>query len=424
MTAAENQSSEAAWPKVFREDRLFWRFAAVILGVLSFCKGIRRPSTWAATQSMVNYSHGLVKRGLFGATFGNWFHLEHYTRFSVSAYLVIFIFMALLCLLTVRSRVFSKVGDGEVVAVFFASFTVTFIAHLVGYLDISLGLITVGLLLIKDVRLRLLFAFPLCLAGLLLHESFFLIFFPVVLFSFVVDAMVLNDASKRTWIWALSVLLLLFSVAVTMRLAMAHPMTAETASVLRRELTHRADFTVRYDFFNVIQRSTADNIDMTIAEAREKHSFFAFFVLKLCLFLPTIFLIYSCISRTIRQIEDARARRWLSIAAFLAAISPISMQILGVDTARWDAMIGLDVFLVFLVLCRTLPVTAIPVPQGFRNAAVLAIALSMITGEGLMDKEEINTLPFSRPMRELMKSIKHHGWTAPEAPVMEVNSDE
>jgi len=423
MTSAENQSSEAGWPKVLREDRPFWRFAAVILGVLSFCKGIRRPSTWAATQSMVNYSHGLVKRGLFGATLGNWFHLEHYTRFSVSAYLVIFIFMALLCLFTVRSRVFSKVGDGEVVAVFFASFTVTFIAHLVGYLDISLGLITVGLLLIKDVRLRLLVAFPLCLAGLLLHESFFLIFFPVVLFSFVVDAMVLKDASKRTWIWALSVLLLLFSVAVTMRLAMARPMTPETAAVLQQEITRRADFTVRHDFFVVVQRSAADNIRMTIDVARKKRSFVAFSLLKFCLFLPTILLIYSCISRIIRQIEDRRARRWLSIAAFFAAISPLFLQILGWDTARWDAMTGLETFLVLLVLCSTLPVTAIALPRGFRNAAVLAIALSMITGEGLMDKEEINTLPFSRPMRELMKSIKHNGWTAPEAPVMEVNSD-
>jgi len=75
---------------MFSDDRLFWPFAAVFLGALSFAKGVRVPSRYNATQALIDYRSGLVKRGFFGATAGHWWHLESFSNFVEISYLLLF----------------------------------------------------------------------------------------------------------------------------------------------------------------------------------------------------------------------------------------------------------------------------------------------------------------------------------------------
>ena len=200
--------------RLFSDDRSLWRTAAIVFGTISLAKGLRAPSRWAATQALVNYDHGLVKRGLFGATLGHWLHLERYGRFSLASYALLAIFFALLVWFTVRSGILADLGSGEVVAVFFSSFAVTYIATLVGYLDICLGVLTLLALLVRDPRARFAVAVPISIAAILIHELFLFVFLPAVLFSFVLDGIRMVDRRQRRLIWCFAGMLFLISAGL------------------------------------------------------------------------------------------------------------------------------------------------------------------------------------------------------------------
>ncbi|HWZ50593.1 MAG TPA: hypothetical protein VNW54_03935 [Granulicella sp.] len=396
------------------DDRSFWRMAAILLGIVSFCKGVRLPSRWAATQAMVSYDQGLLKRGFFGETFGHWLHLEHYIRFSVVSYVLIAVFVALLALLVERSGALVRLGSGEPVALFFASFAVTYLAHLVGYLDIPLGILTLAVLLIKDVRVRFFVAAPFCLIALLIHESFFLIFLPVVLFSFVVDSTTLQNGRRRLEAWGMCGILLCGAAATTAKLALLRPMTPQQVEALKREIARRADFPVRDDFFMVLQVSTIENLKMMKQHFLHQMRWDIMFLVSLAIFLPTLLLLFVAIARTLRGVGCRGYRRLLGAAAIVAASSPVWMHLLGWDSARWDALVCLETFLVLLILCRSLPGGTVLLPGEFRNATILVIALSMATGETLMDGKEIHTFPFSG-LTNLVHSVRQVGWTPPQS---------
>ncbi len=395
-------------------DSSFWKIAAAVLGAVSFLKGLRRPNLWSATQAMVNYDHGIVKRGFFGATLGRWFRLNHYARFSVVSFVLLALLIGLLVLLTGRSGVWQKVGFGESVAVFFSSFTITFMAHLVGYLDIPLAIVALSLLLIRNTTLRFAAAVPLCVMALLIHELFLIVFLPVVLLSFVLDALRATSSSKRTAAWAMAGVLAVISLSVAAKLSVKRPLTLQGLATLKTEIGGRADFPVKNDFFDVMVRSGGDNWKV-MAAAFHGHgvSHDLFLAKDLVLCAPTLFLLLVVIGMAVKRSSETGARRTLALAVSASLIAPMGMHLIAWDAGRFDALATLNVFFVLLVVCRTLPAERMPNPVWFRNAAILVIALNMATGETLMDGEKINVFPFVQSTKDLMHSARQNGWTPP-----------
>ncbi len=89
------------------------------------------------------------------------------------------------------------------------------------------------------------------------------------------------------------------------------------------------------------------------------------------------------------------------------------MHGLGWDSARFDAMVCLDCFLVMLILCQRLGSRRIRLPAWYRNAAILAIAFSMASGEGLMNNEDPQPFPFIHTFALETYNVLRGGWKAP-----------
>jgi hypothetical protein len=66
----------------------------------------------------------------------------------------------------------------------------------------------------------------------------------------------------------------------------------------------------------------------------------------------------------------------------------------------------LAAFLVLLLLAREAP-TGWTLPAGYRNAAILTIALSMATGETLLDYQGVNGFPFFQVLRHEANWLRH-----------------
>jgi hypothetical protein len=359
-------------------QRGWWRGAALLAGVVSCLKGLRRPNLWAATQAMVNYDHGFVKRGLFGATVGGWLHLEHYARFTVVSEVLLVLLLGLLAWLTVRSGAFERLGDGEPVAIFFASYAITYLTHLVGYLDIPLAILTVGLIAIRRMEVRLAAAVPVCVAGVLIHEMFVVVFLPVILFSFWVDG-VRREGKERTRVWAAAGLLTVVVAGVTMRLALERPMTATQAEAMREDVARRADFEVREDFFAVMGRSSGENFAMMRGVMQApffRHRFLA----SAAAFAPAILLLLAAVVWSVRGVSW-RFRGVTMAAAIGAGLSPVGMNFLGYDFGRWDALVCLELYLVALILAKEREPGEVEFRIVYRWAAVVAIVLGLACGE-------------------------------------------
>ena len=410
MTAAANSSWTTKLGTMFSDDRSFWRVAAVSLGLIAFAKGIRIPNLWSGTQAMINYDHGLVKRGLFGATFGHWFHLERYVHFTVVSTLLMAALVGLLLLLIGQSGVFQRIGLGEPVAVFASSYAVTYFASLIGYLDIPLGILAVGTLLIRNPRLRFVCSVPVCIAALMIHELFFFVFLPAVLFSFVLDGAL--DKAARKMSWVMIAVLVLLSGAVTVRLAQGKLITAPQAQALYIEDAARADFAVKPDFYPLLTRSSKDNLRvMKVVYSNPQWDFY--FAVGIVRLLPTIVLLMIPILLMVKTYPDDGTRRMVKYTALLAALSPLFMHVLGWDNTRWNTLVCVETFLVLLLLARDLSVPSLALSPAYRNAAILVIAVSMATGGGLLDDQEIKTFPFASPLREMLDMMRHGRWSPP-----------
>ncbi len=414
MTTAVQEGVGAGWRwPFFRDERRFWSFATVVLGAVSFLRGIRYPNSWSATQASINYHQGLVKRGLFGATFGGWLHFERYLRFSLFSYLLMSVLVILLGLLVHQSGALRRLGAGEPVAVFFVSYALTFLANLVGYLDIPLGILTVGLLLIRDARLRAVAAVPLCVAGILIHEMFLIVFLPVVLFSFLVDGLQLASRRERSRVWLIGAVVALVCFAMTVRLALQRPMTAAQVAAMRTEIEDKSDFPVNPGVFEVFLRSSSDNVHV-VAEHFRKRAWVVGVEAGVGAFLPPAVMMIAAFWLAARALKVAMERRLVLGAGMVAMLSPLLMYLFGWDAARWDALMCLESFLVLLVLVRTTRGQVVRLPMEYRYASIVVIAVGMATGGSLLDAKSENRFPFLLDLHRVSDEVKQDGWVCPD----------
>jgi hypothetical protein len=398
------------WPA----ERSFWKFAAFFLGAVSFLRGVRRPSTWAATQALVNYDDGLVKRGLIGATLGKVFHAEKYTHFTLLSYAILCLLFVLLIALTYRSGVFEQLGSGLLPALYFGSYAFTYLTHLVGYSDIVMATLACVCLLPRNPRIRLLLCLPICILGMLVHESFLILFVPVILFGLFVDGSrdQTSDSLKKTRlaIGAVSCV----SLAVAAGLSLSRPMSDQQASALYGRMTLRADFPVRTDFSHVMQTSLAENV-RGMWQFAHTSNFRMTLLIGAMVFVPTLILLGFAM-KSIASRFDSRlvSNRWMVALALCTGLAPLSMTILGWDLDRWDALACLDCYLASLVALRGMPKITIVLPPWFLYATVLAIALSMASGGPMMDHLRPNPYPFLTPSGHFLRDgVSSQGLQAP-----------
>ena len=387
----------------FSSDRRFWHFLTVVLGAISLLKGIRFPGPWAATQAQLDYRNGFVKRGLFGTLFTAPFGLNHYARFAEFSFVVLAITIMLLVLFARRSGV-GRIGSGEAAALFTSGAALLYLGNLNGYNDVFLLAVTLALLLIRASLVRFIVALPVSVAAMLVHEGFLLLLLPVVLFSFVADAIELRMMPQRAALFA--GILALCCLLTGLPIAAKAPLTIDQAIREKQQISTRVDFPVRAAFFAVLTRSAAANIKLSVRE--QGHGEYVLSnVSGIIAMLPVVALqvVYLRLVCLGSGLVWMRTSGWY--IALTASFAPVLMYALGYDTQRWYAFVSISAFLVLALLKRALPNAEFTVMPSLRNATILTIAISMAVSESMLTIHG-NDYPFVRSVRSLLTDRTLH----------------
>lgn len=394
----EESTHPAGWRSLFADERRFWQLCTALFCAFAVLKGLRAPGLWPLTQAEIDYSHGFIKRGLQGELL-SLLHIHHFHALSAFFFVQLGVLFLVLGYFTWRAHVPGRFGSLAPVAVFATSYAITFLTHIVGYTDIPLAALTGGLLCMREPRRRFWTGVVFVPLALLVHESFLLMFLPVLLFSFVLDAL-LAEGTERKRILIFAGGLALLSLAITLAFSIRGNLSSDEVDRFQEEIEARVDFDLRDDFFNVLSRPLSGSVREAIAGFHYPVWLVPDLV-SLANLLPPVLLILFFMRRLLKStVRDPRNRKRLWAAAGLAAAAPLGMYMLGVDGGRWNTAAALIIYLEFLLLCRSLPPSSVPLTSAQRNAVILVLAINMASGMGLFDEETIHPYPFIPALSE------------------------
>lgn len=383
---------------------------APVLATISVAKAIRLPTYKAATQAQVDYSLGLIKRGMFGACFARPLHLEIYSRFAVFSWALLCLAVALLLLFTWFSGAPRRLLSPEIVALFFSSYALVYMAHMVGYFEIVLLSLTAILLFIRPLGWRLACSVPAAVFASAMHEMFLLVFLPVLLLSFLLQGFTAGGPGKRKAV-AAALLLLSVSLATTVRLALKPPMTPAQLQRMRSHIGGIADFPADDAMYWVLLRSTRDNVNL-MRDVASRAPWWRQQLVCVLTMAPTVALLLLTTRRVLRSSAYA-VPPWLFPCAVVASLSPLAMHGLGFDVARFNAMVILTSFLTLLTVCRLVGGTPVRLSPRLHHAILLVLLLNMTSGDLLMDGRTVRSFPYVRELPQTL-ALRHGHWQPPD----------
>jgi hypothetical protein len=276
--------------------------------------------------------------------------------------------------------------------VYFSGMGVVFMAHTIGYFDQAGLLLALVTLCVRDFRAR----YALVAIGLslliLVHETAFVTFGPVLCFILALDASRAATPGRMRALAVLAVWLILEVVFVgrsSLSPAAAHDLYATLQS--------RADFPLRRDAFDVLTRSFADNVAATFAMWRDA-SFVDAFLHSAAVALPSIVFILGV---AVHALAAGRHPRGMWAAACAAGLSPLALHLVGWDCVRWNTLAITTSFVALLAVTRSMGAVRresdVRVMRGSPALAAVAVPLvvmNLVTGVTLFDNREVQSFPF------------------------------
>ncbi len=385
-----------------------WPVAAGVLAVVALLRGLKFPAGWPATQALIDYHAGFVKRGLYGETLGHWLHLERYSHFVLVS--CVWLLIGFSALLAVSTKV-HRVSNGIVAAVFFGSFAATYLASLIGYTDLLLITLTCALLMIRNARTRALVGLPLCLLGVVLHEAFLMIFLPVILLSFLVD--LARGAVQQPFAIGAIVILASTCAALFAALALHRPMTGEQVATETTYLAQRVNFPLELDVFRMLSRSMPENRKTMTQNMYLRQQYRRSFRTNLAMEAPAYLLLLLTAIYTVARQPGLQQRGWLIAATVGAAVAPLSLHLVAWDAGRFFALSVVSCFLVVCVVSPSPQSAPIAMPRWYLPAALVAIACGILPNHGLIEGEPPNPYPFTTGARLLAGHLRSGDWRIP-----------
>ena len=380
------------------DEPRFWNRLTVMVTALAIAKGLRFPNLWAATQLQLGYQFGLVKRGAAGAALHALrIPINHYWVFAAVAFSILLLAVAAAVVFVRRHAVGFDAWTW--IPVFASSFAVTYVVHLVGYLDLILLTVTLIALLLP----RTVLDYALCVCGMLIHEEFLLMFFPLLWFGWVLEA----RRGRGSWASGNVLGLPLFVFGLAVLLAAARPMSAEQVSLAHQTIVAAADFPVRADFFEVMQRSLADNVHVMVGEYRKASWWLDELGASLALLWVAVFFAWRS-WRVLAVANDSL----LKAALLCVAFAPAFIQLNGMDLYRWYAFTAVSSFVAYMLVVSRFAAAAAAAPadsERSRTWVLLLVALNLSTGAGMLDDRSVNNLPFIDPVKALIKTTVQLG---------------
>jgi len=390
------RATRQGFAQLFQDEERFWIAAAFLLCALALMKGLRAPNLWAATQAQISYQFGFAKRGLFGEWFARPLHLEIYRRFAAFSSIALAGLMTSLVWFVRWTGMAARISPIGI-AVFASSYAITYLGNMIGYFDIILAALTIAVICVRRPLLRYALALPAIALGLLMHELFLLVFFPAMLVPFLLDAAQESDAGRARWMAIANNGLILVAVAITCAIALHPSLSAQQVLAERLAIAQRADFPLRGDFFDVLTRSTVDNVRIMIAYAHVQ-AWWIDLISSAVAVAPAIAFFLWLTRRILGDVGIPQIKQ-IYPTLVLASLAPLSMNLLGWDVGRWFALAQLTTFLVFGAVCLYTHGQRLSLSPAVQRMAIAIVALNLVSGEALLDGVSIRAYPYLSSFR-------------------------
>ncbi|MGA7315263.1 MAG: hypothetical protein WBX22_14940 [Silvibacterium sp.] len=397
-------------------DDRFWPFFACGVGLLAFFRGVRLPGSWAATQAQLDYSFGFVKRGLFGEMM-DLLNIHHYLPFVLLCYVILAGFILLLWKYSLGREAESK--DFVIAAVFFSSLAFTYFVNLVGYLEIFQGLLVIATLFIPKISIRATIAIAVAICGTLIHELFVVVYLPLLLLDGILasNTVVAEKRVAKNFAMAYAVSLMAFTVGVALIAARRPSLSGAEISLYSRLVSQKVDFPIRGGCIEVLGRSLRDNMAFMHSWVHNRvwlHNQVDGFLE----FAPASLFFLFLSFRLVYREYPCKSKAFLLTCICLVSLSPLTMNLFGVDIYRWFALASLNTFLAFVMVRRYAGGSGALAGRGgisvsLRNAAVLLIVINLSCGSGLMDEYSVRTFPFTHIVKLWISSARHRQFPLP-----------
>ncbi len=389
--AAEYGSSAARGAQAPGERR-FWGWTALGLGAIAFCKGIREPNAWSYTQAQLNYSAGFMRRGLFGAALGHPLGLNLYGHFAVFSTALLLLLLALIALLARSSKLAERTPPGELLAVYASSYSVSYLANMNGYFDISQALLCVLPLFVRSTGWRLAAAAVATVLGILIHEQFFFAFLPLLAVSVLFGGATAKSAGERRLAWAGAALLLALGLGLMMNFLRLGSVSPAQSEQLRQSIARATDRPLYPEVFGTLPVTPRENLQLMKSVWR-RPTYLPAQVEGLLLFGPTTVVLSWATLLLLRRWMPGRYR-WPYAGVLLATLAPLSLHLLGWDKNRWNQLLCLNAFLLLLTVSKLAVGEPVRLPLWLRRACLVVMLLNMASGGGMLDDSHMRPFPF------------------------------
>jgi hypothetical protein len=358
-------------------------------------KGLRLPSTWAATHMTFNYSQGFIRRGLFGQVlrlFGETRSVRYNVLFLCAA--ILFVAAAIGLGLLIRRMRAGDRGDRGLAAAILVLATspgITFLVHEIGYLD-YVGLAAVPFFLLWAARSQRRFAvfyvaIPLSVVLALIHEAMVVMFAPALVFALACHAVARGAALPRRTQVLLVVHVVLAALAALLAASLVGTLgngSAEQLRALQESIARRANFPLRGDAFDAVQRSLRDNLLVVLPRHWKYPVNRNYLITSLGVTLPGLAFLAAYGVRLLRRLDLTRRARAILIGLLLVAtVAPLLLNFIGWDSARWNAIAFMACFFCLASIRLFLVPPAASQDAGHRVADRLTLtwaALAMVAG--------------------------------------------
>lgn len=309
-----------------------------------------------------------------------------------------------------------QLADGSVVALFGGSYALTYLAHLIGYLEIPSAALALGVLLVSTSRAYLPAVLAAGVAGVLIHENYVLTFLPITLLpAFLVGAGAARPG-VRVRQFALIGAVASIIAAIVLLVALRSPMTVQQVGNLQAAMGASADFHPREDFFPVLTRSGVANL-LIMKQTMTNGAWWLAQASAFITFMPTAAFFLWISLKIVNSARLPFDHRIVNAVVVLSSLCPLLLQVVGWDIYRWYALAAFNSFLVMTIVCRyhgAAPLAVTTDSVVLRNSAIALIAINMATGNGLFDGYHVDTFPFVDHWRGLVQWLGTGGhWPLP-----------
>lgn len=316
--------------------------------VFSVLKTIRLPNNWSEAHWVMDYKFGFIKRGLAGELFSFFLEKTEQNMLFISVFILIILYASLL-FIAYRETVRSKEGIETVLfyVIFFLSQYIIFTAHLIGYLDHLIFLLTILVIWLLKSR-KVLLPSVLVSISILIHEISFFLMVPICCFALIISEIDENGFSIKD--------ILARGMVKKILIFLILPLITTFGVSIYQEILGKTDHSQIFNYlehFQFMDRKAADSVASAYTvkfteyfSEESPHFFQRIFVSKGSIFfgIPILFMMYLVYRRF------KRINIYLLLLLAVIVLFPLCLHAIAWDTYRIWSFPFMILFLGFWIL--------------------------------------------------------------------------